>query len=352
MRARQLLQYIIIATAFVGIVDVSYAASNERLRAMYEADQNERKSAQNDFSHIINNDRDRRAAVLSMLQTTKLSSAEDYFHAAMIYQHGTTLEDIRLAYSLINIAVTLQPDQVRFQRLRALAWDRMMMQLHKPQWYGSQTVQHGSLQPWKLYEIDETAVTDQERTALGIPTLAEARADVARRNADLQKEQTSEPEKPKGQAAIKPAVISFQRDPGTGHELLAIDRCLAMFWIRLSDRGLTENLIAQQRTAQPRMMVLRKEERDVLAPLDGKTKLIYPEMGGEACFFDYVAYADENRHLVLDLMLDDKVVPGPTYEVKPYKYFRVRLGQLDTDLQGKQVKLLKAEKIKLEDLGH
>lgn len=352
MRKKQLMQYILIALTFAGLASTSCAASNESLRAMYEADQSERKSGRNDFSHIINNDRDRRAAVLLMLQTAKLNSAEDYFHAAMIYQHGTTLDDIRLAYSLINIAVTLQADQVRYQRLRALAWDRLMMMLNKPQWYGSQTIQHGSLQPWKLYEVDETAVTDQERKALGIRTLAEARADVARRNADLEKEQASTPEKPKVQTAAKPAVVSFQRDPGTGQELLAIDRCLAMFWIRLSERGLTEKLMAQQRTAQPRMMVLRKEERDVLALLDGKTKLIYPEMGGEACFFDYVAYADENRHLVLDLMLDDKVVPGPTYEVKPYKYFRIRLGQLDADLQGKQVKLLTAEKIKHEDLGH
>ncbi|MFZ6874913.1 hypothetical protein ACO0LF_22860 [Undibacterium sp. Di27W] len=352
MRTKRLLSSFALFIALANLSANSSATSNDSLRAMYEADQNERKAEQVDFSRIINNDSERRAAVLNLLQTSKLNSAEDYFHAAMIYQHGTTLEDIRMAYSLSNIAVILRPDHQHYQRLRALAWDRMMLQLNKPQWYGSQSMQQGADQDWKLYDIDETAVSDHERKALGMPTLAEAKSEIARLNAELQKQRSSTSEKPKEVKVVKPVLISFQRDPGTGYELLAIDRCLAMFWIKLSERGMTEALSAQQASRKTRLFVLRKEEKDVLALLDGRARLILNDTSSEACFFDYVAYVDENRHLILDLALDDKVVAGPgtTFDVKPYKYFRIKLEQLDTDLKGRQIKLLQAEKIVLTDM--
>ena len=347
MRARQLLQYIIIATAFAGITDVSCAASNDSVRALYETDQSERKAQQPDFARMNKNDQDRRARVLKLLQASQLKTAEDYYHAAMIYQHGASLADIRLAYSLINIAVTLQADQLRYQRMRALAWDRMMLQLNRPQWYGSQSINKPGSQLLQLYEVDETAVSDEERKALGLPALAEAKAEIENINAQILKQQAAMPANAvaASQAAAKPVSVSFHRAAGSGHELLAVDHCLAMFWIKLSDMGLPQPLLANLRVAQPRMMVVRRDEKEILSLLDDKTKIANPSTGNEACFFDYIAYTDADRHLVLDLMLDDKVVPGPTFEVKPYKYFRVRLGQLDADLKGKQVELLQAEKI-------
>jgi hypothetical protein len=44
----------------------------------------------------------------------------------------------------------------------------------KPQWYGTQYVRDTNGK-WVLYVMDETAVTDEERAALGVPSLVEAK---------------------------------------------------------------------------------------------------------------------------------------------------------------------------------
>jgi len=65
--------------------------------------------------------------------------------------------------------------------LKAAAWDRYQMRLGLPQWYGTQFVRDPG-EPWRLYDVDTTAVTDEERAAHGVPTLAEQRARVDRMN--------------------------------------------------------------------------------------------------------------------------------------------------------------------------
>ena len=67
----------------------------------------------------------------------------------------------------------------------AAAWDRYQMRLGKPQWYGTQFVRDDMDMdsPWRLYEVDTTAVTDADRRRLNVPPLADARARVETMNA-------------------------------------------------------------------------------------------------------------------------------------------------------------------------
>jgi len=59
-----------------------------------------------------------------------------------------------------------------------MAWDRLLLQKGKPQWYGTQYGPSKETGKVQLLPVDETAVTDEERRSLGLPTLAEARATV------------------------------------------------------------------------------------------------------------------------------------------------------------------------------
>lgn len=49
------------------------------------------------------------------------------------------------------------------------------MRLQKPQWYGTQYVAADANSEFRLYRIDEDAVTDQERIRFNVPILKDAK---------------------------------------------------------------------------------------------------------------------------------------------------------------------------------
>jgi hypothetical protein len=154
----------------------SVGADNERLRAIVQADQAERENEwkPEDFQSILQRDAERRAEVQSELSSGRVLTSSDYFNAALVMQHGQGLEDIRMAHALATISASLDPSNRSAKWLKAASWDRMMSTQKKPQWYGTQYVRDGAGK-WALYAVDETAVTDEDRTALGAPSLAEAK---------------------------------------------------------------------------------------------------------------------------------------------------------------------------------
>ena len=116
-----------------------------------------------------------------MLAKGAIVTAEDFFNAALIMQHGETAEDYRLAYSLASISKTIDADSSSFtpayktaKWLTAAAWDRLMMNLNKPQWYGTQFTKPNGAAQWQFYQFDENAVTDEERFELGVMSKAQA----------------------------------------------------------------------------------------------------------------------------------------------------------------------------------
>jgi hypothetical protein len=141
---------------------------------MYEKDQADRSSPDEiDWAVVSARDRQHRERVLELLEAGAVTTANDHYHAAMIFQHGSEPEDALRAHKLAKKAMELDPDHEIAPWLSAAAWDRYKMYLGEPQWYGTQFRRTDGV--WHLYEVDETAVTDGERTALGVPPLAEAR---------------------------------------------------------------------------------------------------------------------------------------------------------------------------------
>ena len=128
-----------------------------------------------DWAKVTAEDAVRRNQVLELIKQGSVRSAEDYCRAALIFQHGDTVDEIRLAYSLATTSRALDPTEKRCKWLSAAAWDRILLRLNKPQWYGTQFTR-SQAGKWELYPVDETAVTDGERAELGVPPLAESRA--------------------------------------------------------------------------------------------------------------------------------------------------------------------------------
>jgi len=155
--------------------------NNKELESMYEADQSERKdwpSSQDAINAMNERDRKRRAAVMQMLSSGALKTAGDYFHAAMIMQHGEEPTDFMLAHELAVVAGFKGHPTGKW--LAAASWDRLLQRLGKAQRFGTQYRRIGN-DPWTMEPLD-TGLPDSVRAEYGVPTLEESRKRLEERN--------------------------------------------------------------------------------------------------------------------------------------------------------------------------
>lgn len=105
---------------------------------MMEEDQRDR-TAPIDWDVTTPRDRERRSATQQILRTRPLRTSGDYFHAALIMQHGEAWEDFAAAHLLATRGLQLAPQDPNLQRMAAAAWDRMMHAMGHGQWFGTNT---------------------------------------------------------------------------------------------------------------------------------------------------------------------------------------------------------------------
>lgn len=153
---------------------------NATVARLETQDQADRSPGPNgiDWNVVDRHDAKRRAVMLQLMKAGDIRTANDYLDAAVIFQHGPSLADTRLALALATLSHRLDPPNQQAGLLLAQTWDRMLERMGRPQWYGTQYVRANAHAPWHLYRVDPTAVTDAQRKALGLPTLAQARARV------------------------------------------------------------------------------------------------------------------------------------------------------------------------------
>ena len=169
--------------------DSTSTASSERpdnaeLTEMYRQDQAARMAGEIDWDTLVVEDRERRHRVQEMLDAGSIVTANDHFHAAMIFQHGADSTAYRKAYDLAQRSVELDSTNGVAQWLTAAAWDRYLISKGEPQWYGTQSLTLGGTT--YLRQIDTTRVTDTERRRLGVGTLGEIRARLTEANGEDQ----------------------------------------------------------------------------------------------------------------------------------------------------------------------
>ena len=173
---------------------------NNLLKQLFDADQSDRKNGTID-QETVKRDAGRRKQILTELRNGRIRTAADHYHAAMVFQHGESADDIRLAFSMAWMSAQIDPKKKdRSLWLSAAAWDRIMMCEDMPQWYGTQYVADDNDSAFRLYRIDETAATDDERLRFKVPILSEAKKRVETLNRTLLKtsdEPTHAPENAK-----------------------------------------------------------------------------------------------------------------------------------------------------------
>ncbi|WP_226646288.1 hypothetical protein [Microbulbifer variabilis] len=157
--------------------DNKISQENSHLLELFNQDQSARSIPHReiDWSSLDHEDKNRRGKVLKMLADGRIRTSKDYYHAALIFQHGSDVEDIRLAHSLATIAAILTENKSKANWLKAATWDRLMMNLDQPQWYGTQFIKDNSGN-WSLYNVNSDIISDQQRIDWSVRTLDESKA--------------------------------------------------------------------------------------------------------------------------------------------------------------------------------
>ncbi|MEM9053070.1 MAG: tetratricopeptide repeat protein [Bacteroidota bacterium] len=152
-------------------VEPKHEGDNQELVKIYSEDQSDRQAGNLDWSVISKRDDERKSRVLELLDSNLVITSNDYANAAMIFQHGGDTTASGMAVRLMRKAVEL--DSTRNKWLLAAAIDRDLMRRGEPQIYGTQYTKQAQDDPWEIYNLDSTKISDEERKEFGVETLAE-----------------------------------------------------------------------------------------------------------------------------------------------------------------------------------
>jgi hypothetical protein len=157
---------------------------NKKLKKIFEDDQNDRKNLAILQNPVVlnNHDNDRKRLVQSMIKDGSIMSGQDYYHAAMIFQHGQSIRDSERAVAFSKKAIELKFKKAR--SLYASCVDRLLTKQGKKQKFGTQYRKINSESPWELMPLDGT-VTDEDRALYDIKSLEELKRRINKLNRGL-----------------------------------------------------------------------------------------------------------------------------------------------------------------------
>jgi len=145
--------------------------SNTEMSRLFDADQAVRTTTnfnKIDWSVVSKQDEERRAATARLLAAGSLHTADDFYHAAFIFQHGSKPDDFLLAHTLAMVAVKKGRRNAIW--IASATLDRYLQKIGRPQVYGTQflTAKNGTTQE----PYDRALISDALRAELDVPPQA------------------------------------------------------------------------------------------------------------------------------------------------------------------------------------
>jgi hypothetical protein len=145
--------------------------NNAEMTAIFVADQAARdQPAKIDWDVLRPQDLARRAQTQALLDAGQLNSADDFYHAAYVFQHGDDPEDFLKAHALAVVAVARGKPEASW--IAAATLDRYLQRIGQPQIYGTQFL-HPPGQKWTQEPYKRDLLPDAVRRATGVPPLAD-----------------------------------------------------------------------------------------------------------------------------------------------------------------------------------
>jgi hypothetical protein len=136
---------------------------NDELRLIYQADQADRRNVGRDRD-LPERDRVRRERVDELIAAGAVDSPDDWFRAAMVFQHGSERPHFWRAHLLARRAADAGHAQARW--LVAASYDRWLLAGGQPQHYGTQYLIRDGRRV--LADLDPRT-TDAERALWDVP---------------------------------------------------------------------------------------------------------------------------------------------------------------------------------------
>ncbi len=152
---------------------LSAAEVSTELARMFAEDQSDRTEPSIDWDAVRPRDAARLGRVKQFYHGQALKTGMDFYHAAMILQHSPNTDDYLLAHEFCIAAISLGVEQAKW--LAAASEDRFLMNIGRPQRFGTQYRVDKSSGAWSLYEVG-TEVEDSLRRVFNVPSLSEAQA--------------------------------------------------------------------------------------------------------------------------------------------------------------------------------
>lgn len=157
---------------------------HELLKKLYQEDIADREHVtswtdQVQLAQLKARDKTRRLQTKQFIDDQQLTEAIDYYHAALIFQHGDSVDDFQQAHHLARQSMNLgfQPAKWMF----ASTYDRWQLSTGKPQVYATQFVLN-EMGKWQLAEPIDRTFPDSERQKYGLPPLEKAVEEFEKRN--------------------------------------------------------------------------------------------------------------------------------------------------------------------------
>lgn len=153
-----------------------------RLFAEDQGDRTPQPPSPIDWDVVSPRDSVRLARVKQMCRSQALTTGLDYYHAAMVLQHAHEPDDYLLAHELCVVAVSKGVEPAKW--LAAASEDRYLMNIGRPQRFGTQYRIDGTDGKWSLYDVGE-GVTDGVRRGFNVPPLYEAQEYAEKMNTEV-----------------------------------------------------------------------------------------------------------------------------------------------------------------------
>ena len=144
--------------------------TNPEMTSIFDADQADRQTANIDWSVVGPADDKRRTRTGELLRSGALQSGDDFYHAAFVFQHGSSPDDFLMAHLLAMIAVARGKSDAIW--IASATLDRYLQTIGKPQVLGTQ-FELPKNAPVTQEPYDRTLISDAMRKALHVPSLPE-----------------------------------------------------------------------------------------------------------------------------------------------------------------------------------
>jgi hypothetical protein len=150
----------------------TYRPTNGEMSGIFDADQADRADpAHIDWSKVDKADEARRARTQELLDGGQLQSAEDFYHAAFVFQHGSRPEDYLKAHLFALVAMARGKPSAKW--IAAATLDRYLDSIGRKQVLGTKFRMVDGQPVMDPATLDPGLAPDSLRQALGVPPLAE-----------------------------------------------------------------------------------------------------------------------------------------------------------------------------------